>query len=121
MFSFSNFFTCLNIFEKTLNSLILAIEKSLPKWREYFIAKAKYLRKNNLTVSKTAGLQNNGIAFYDLFAPIINKKNATNSLLSKKWSYEEAKEYIIEKYTSFSLDMGNFAKNAFKISTLCSK
>ncbi|MBQ7881146.1 MAG: M3 family oligoendopeptidase [Treponema sp.] len=99
--------------QKTLNSLILAIEKSLPKWREYFIAKAKYLRKNNLTVSKTAGLQNNGIAFYDLFAPIINKKNATNSLLSKKWSYEEAKEYIIEKYTSFSLDMGNFAKNAF--------
>ena len=34
--------------KETLNALIKAIEKSLPSWRKYFIAKAKFLKKHNL-------------------------------------------------------------------------
>lgn len=106
--------------KKTLDALIGAIEYSLPKWREYFQLKAKYLQKHNLTSSKTAGTENDkGLAFYDLFAPMtatncdFDKLNHRESLLSKKWTFEEAKDYIIERYNSFSSAMGDFAKNAF--------
>ena len=99
---------------KTLDALIEAIEESLPKWREYFQAKARFLRKNGMTESETAGTDENpGIAFYDLFAPLSKSREGGDSLLSKKWTFGEAKEYVVERYRSFSEEMGNFAKNAF--------
>lgn len=100
--------------KKTLNALIKAIEKSLPDWRKYFCAKADFLRKNNLTASTQKyvnGKAEKGIAFYDLFAPIENPQE--NSILSKKWTFDEARAYVIERYRSFSEDMGNFAEKAF--------
>lgn len=101
--------------KKTLNALIKAIEKSLPDWRKYFCAKADFLRKNNLTASTQKyvnGKAEKGIAFYDLFAPIENPQE--NSILSKKWTFDEARTYVIERYRSFSEDMGNFAEKAFR-------
>lgn len=101
--------------KKTLNALIKAIEKSLPDWRKYFCAKADFLRKNNLTASTQKyvnGKAEKGLAFYDLFAPIENPQE--NSILSKKWTFDEAKTYVIERYRSFSEDMGNFAEKAFR-------
>jgi len=103
--------------KKTLDALIGAIEDSLPKWREYFQLKAKYLQNHNLTSSKNAGTENDkGIAFYDLFAPmnVVSTSSTTENLLSKTWTFEEAKNYIIERYNSFSTEMGDFAKNAFE-------
>ena len=111
----------------TLDALIGAIEESLPMWRRYFIAKANYLRAHNLTASETAGTsgKDEGLAFYDLFAPMAAKGQeapnssassapaASDSLLSKKWSFDEARDYIVERYNSFSPDMGAFAKQAF--------
>lgn len=103
---------------ETLDALISSIEESLPEWRKYFQAKALLLRKAGATASETAGTSENpGLAFYDLFAPVVNpngEKDAKDSLLSKKWTFEEAKDYILKEYYSFSDDMGNFAKQAFE-------
>jgi len=103
--------------KNTLNALIGAIEDSLPMWRKYFQAKAAILRKNGLTQSKTAGTKEHpGIAFYDLFAPV-EKPNAlgnSNSLISKKWTFKEACDYVVDEYNSFSKNMGDFAKNAIE-------
>lgn len=104
--------------EKSLMALISAIEDSLPEWRRYFQAKAKLLRKAGVTASLSAGTDEHpGIAFYDMFAPVEEpgkKSDDSDSILSKKWSFEEAKEYILKEYNSFSTQMGDFAKNAFE-------
>ncbi len=98
--------------KKSLNALISAIENSLPEWRKYFKAKAKYLKKHGLTVSNE---NSEGIAFYDLFAPLENHESKSeDSLLSKQWTFGEAIQYVIEKYYSFSKEMGDFATKAYK-------
>lgn len=101
----------------TLDALIGAIEESIPLWRRYFTAKAAYLQKNGLTKSKTAGTESNsGLAFYDLFAPLTDAASAGkegDNLLSKAWTFKEARDYIIERYNSFSTAMGDFARTAF--------
>lgn len=97
--------------QQTLDALIGSIEESLPLWREYFNLKADFLHKNNLTVSQ----DKKGLAFYDLFAPLSTKdsEKSGDSLLSKEWTFDEARDYIIERYSSFSAEMGEFAKKAF--------
>ena len=106
--------------KKTLDALIGAIEDSLPIWRKYFQAKATLLRASNSTVSKSAGTKEHpGIAFYDLFAPISEPKALGNtvskeSLISKKWTFKEACDYVLKEYYSFSKNMGDFAKNAME-------
>lgn len=105
--------------KKTLNALIKAIEKSLPSWRKYFQAKAKYLRKNNLTVCDARDENDKlekGLAFYDLFAPMAlqsEEGEKKSSLLEKKWTFDEARAYVIARYDSFSIEMGDFARKAF--------
>lgn len=94
------------ISEKTLNALIMSIEESLPMWRDYLKAKARILYPAET---------NSSLHFYDLFAPLSSSSAAdTNSQVSKTWTFAEAKDYIIERFTDFSQDMGDFAKNAFK-------
>ncbi len=80
---------------KTLDAMISVMEESLPEFRKYLNKKAELLGVKKL-------------AFYDLFAPIGEKGFAP-----KVWSFEEAKDYIIETFGNFSDDMGLFAKNAF--------
>lgn len=126
--------------KETLDALIAAIEESLPQWRKYLKAKAEYLKNHNATAS-TNCVKEKGLAFYDLFAPLdgntssdgntntagqtetdcnTNTSDSTNnraaseeSLLSKEWTFEEARDYIVKEFTSFSPVMGDFAKNAF--------
>lgn len=126
--------------KETLDALIAAIEESLPQWRKYLKAKAEYLKNHNATASTNCDKEK-GLAFYDLFAPLdgnttsdgntntagqtetgcnTNTSDSTNnraaseeSLLSKNWTFEEARDYIIKEFTSFSPVMGDFAKNAF--------
>ena len=87
------------ITQKTLAALISAIEESLPFWQDYLKTKANILGDGD------------ALPFYDLFAPLPNKKNTDKE---KVWTFEEAKEYIIERYSSFSEHMGDFAKMAFE-------
>jgi pepF/M3 family oligoendopeptidase len=80
---------------KTLDAMISVMEESLPEFRKYLNKKAELLGIKKL-------------AFYDLFAPISQK-----GFTPKVWSFEEAKDYIIQTFRSFSDDMGLFARNAF--------
>lgn len=103
---------------ESLTALTGAIEDSLPVWRNYFKAKAAILRKSGQTASSSAGTAGRGLAFYDLFAPLpapgtAEAVNAGGSLFTRTWSFEEAKDYILREYDSFSTNMGNFARMAF--------
>lgn len=126
--------------KETLDALIAAIEESLPQWRRYLKAKAEYLKNHNATASTNCGKEK-GLAFYDLFAPLDgntasdgntntagqteigcntatpsatnNRAASEESLLSKNWTFEEARDYIVKEFTSFSPVMGDFARNAF--------
>ena len=90
---------------KTLDALIESIESSIPLWQEYLTVKAKLLFPNE---------KNPKLAFYDLFAPLEdNCTGKTENILSKTWTFEEAKNYIIERFSSFSSELGEFAQNAF--------
>lgn len=98
---------------ETLNALTEAIEDSLPMWRDYLQTKALLLKKEKASVCES---YDKGLAFYDLFAPLQeteNEKKTAASNSDKVWTFDEAKEYIIERYSSFSENMGNFAKKAF--------
>ena len=85
--------------EKTINALISAIEDSLPMWRSYLKTKAKIL-----------GIPK--CAFYDIFAPLQNPDPKATP--DKTWTFPEARNYIIEKFSGFSQHMGDFAKMAFE-------
>ena len=80
---------------KTLDAMISVMEESLPEFRKYLNKKAELLGIKKL-------------AFYDLFAPISQKGFTPNV-----WSFEEARDYIIQTFGSFAPDMGLFTKNAF--------
>lgn len=99
---------------KSLDALIGTLEDALPMWRSYYKAKAKILAKAKATVSEYK--DGDGIAFYDLFAPLADPKGETkkDSDFTKKWTFGEAKEYILKEYGSFSEDMKSFAAYAFE-------
>ncbi len=86
--------------KQTLSALIGAIEESLPFWHSYLQTKARLLNLEKC-------------AFYDLFAPILPRKGEHSE--EKKWTFDEAKDYIIQKFSSFSEDLGLFAKKAFEL------
>ena len=96
------------ISQKTISALIESIESSIPLWQEYLAVKAKLLFPNE---------KNPKLAFYDLFAPLQDNSASEDSqktnILSKTWTFEEAKNYIIDRFSSFSSELGDFAKNAF--------
>lgn len=83
------------ISQKTLDSLISAMEASLPSWRRYLKAKAKAL-----------GLKR--LAFYDLFAPVEAKDAALPT-----FTWTQAREFVRDTFSSFDPDMGAFAAKAF--------
>lgn len=99
--------------KKSLEALIGTLEDALPMWRSYYKAKAKILAKAKATAAEYK--DGDGIAFYDMFAPLANPNGETkeSSDFTKKWTFAEAREYILKEYGSFSEDMKNFAAYAF--------
>ena len=91
--------------KKTLDALILSIEESLPMWRDYLKTKAHVLYPQQ---------KDPALPFYDLFAPMPAGSSSGDSPVSKIWTFDEAKNYVIERFSSFSEDMGNFARTAFE-------
>ncbi len=79
--------------QKTLDAMLGAIEDSLPKFREYYKAKARLLGHKD------------GLPFYDVFAPIGNAV--------KIYTYEEATELVEKTFRNFSNTLGDMAKRAF--------
>lgn len=77
---------------KALDALIAAMEESLPEWRRYLKAKASLVGAERC-------------AFYDLFAPVGKE--------GRSFTFDEAREKVVENFTRFSPSMGNFATRAF--------
>ncbi len=77
---------------QTLDAMLGAMEDSFPMFQRYFKAKARHLGKEKL-------------AWWDLFAPL----GATDT----KYSWDEARAFILENFAKFSPELADFAQQAF--------
>jgi pepF/M3 family oligoendopeptidase len=77
---------------KTLEAMLTAMQDSFPMFRRYWHAKAKRLGKEKL-------------AWWDIFAPM--------GRTDKVYSFEEARDFIVENFGKFSPDLAAFAQRAF--------
>lgn len=77
-----------------INTMFSVMKEYLPDFRRYFKKKAEILGHKN------------GLPFYDLFAPIGNAE--------LKFTYDDAKKFIVDNFSDFSYKLGEFAKNAFE-------
>jgi pepF/M3 family oligoendopeptidase len=82
-----------NMTQKTLDAMFDAIDADISCFRDYLKAKAKYLGKESLP-------------FCDLFAPVGNSAEKT-------FSYDEAKNFVVENFGKFSPEMEKVARLAF--------
>jgi pepF/M3 family oligoendopeptidase len=76
----------------TLKAMLGAMETSLPMFRKYFLNKASRLGKDKL-------------AWWDFFAPM--------GKTDKVYSFEEARNFVVENFNQFSPELGTFAQRAF--------
>ena len=79
---------------KTLDALLEAIREYLPQFRAYLKHKATLLGHEN------------GLPFYDLFAPIGES--------SRRFTIEESKEFLLENFKGFSEDLAQMTKEAYE-------
>jgi len=77
---------------RALETLLSVMEESLPVFRRYLQAKAKVLKVPAL-------------AFYDLFAPVGKD--------TRKYSWAEAKEFLMRCFSAFSPELAEFTAMAF--------
>ena len=78
---------------ETLDALLEATREYLPNFRKYLRHKAALLGHEN------------GLPFYDLFAPIGNS--------SRTFTVEESKDYLIENFKTFSADLAEMTEEFF--------
>lgn len=78
--------------QKTLDVLLSTMKKALPMFEKFYQTKAKLL-----------GYQN-GLPWYDLYAPIVDVNN--------QYPYEEGSQFVIDQFTKFSQELGDYAKTA---------
>lgn len=83
-----------NMKQETLDAMLSAIQEYLPKFRQYLKRKAKLLGHQN------------GLPFYDLFALIASD--------DRKYTIEEAKNYLVDNFKDFSDDLANMVVKAFE-------
>ena len=77
---------------KTLDAMLAAMRDSFPMFRRYFNAKAKKIGKEKL-------------AWWDVYAPV--------GKTDRVYSFEEARDFILENFGKFSPDLEAFARRAF--------
>lgn len=80
--------------EQTLDAMFEAIKESLPAFRKYLRKKGELLGSNN------------GLPFFDLFAPMGDT--------GKKYTYEDARKYVVDNFRTFSDSLADFAEKAIK-------
>lgn len=80
--------------KETLDAMLSAMKKYLPEFHRYLKHKAKLLNHSN------------GLPFYDLFAPMQCKE-------SKTFTIEEAKDYLIKNFDTFSSEVSGIVKQAY--------
>ncbi len=76
----------------TLDAMLGAMKDSFPMFRKYFKHKAKLIGKEKL-------------AWWDIMAPM--------GKTDKVYSFDEARDFIVENFNKFSPELGTFAKRAF--------
>ena len=79
--------------KETLDAMFAAIDESLPKFHAYLRRKGELLGHKN------------GLPWYDLFAPM--------GKLEKKYTLEEAKEYLLEHFRPFNPELADMIERAF--------
>ena len=77
----------------TLDALLGAIDEALPVFRRYLKAKAKKL-----------GLKQ--LRWWDLFAPVAQS--------DRRYEWSQAQQFIVEKFSSFSGEMGRMAQTCVR-------
>lgn len=82
--------------QQTLDAMLQAIRESLPDFRRYLKAKASHL-----------GYQN-GLPFYDLYAPVTDTKQA--------YTYQEACAFVLKHFKQFDERLYQMAKRAIDAS-----
>lgn len=79
--------------KETLDAMYTAIKEYLPKFHAYLRRKAELLGHKN------------GLPWYDLFAPLGESH--------KKYTIEEAKDYLLKHFEGFSKDLVDMIRTAF--------
>ena len=79
---------------KTLDALISAMNDYMPKFREYLKAKGRALGHGD------------GLPWCDMFAPL--------GSLDRKYTVEEAKEYLLNIFGNFDADLHDMVRRAFE-------
>lgn len=80
--------------KETLDAMLAAMRESLPEFHKFYLKKAEILGHKK------------GLPFYDLFAP--------TSEGDMRFSYEEARAFIVKNFRTFSKKLADFADNAFE-------
>lgn len=78
---------------ETLEAILTAMRESLPAFQKYYRKKAELLGHTN------------GLPFYDLFAPVGES--------DMKFTYKEARDFIVKHFGSFSDKLAQYAAKAF--------
>ena len=79
--------------KKTLDAMLEAMKNNLPAFHDFYNAKAKVLGHDS------------GLPFYDIFAPL--------GEVEMEFSYEEAKDFIVDNIREFSDEMADLYEEAF--------
>ncbi|AOT69052.1 M3 family oligoendopeptidase [Geosporobacter ferrireducens] len=80
--------------QETLEAMLAAIQEKLPSFHRYYQKKAELLGHGK------------GLPFYDLFAPM--------GEVNMRFSYEEARAFIVNNFKSFSNRLSDYAEKAFE-------
>jgi pepF/M3 family oligoendopeptidase len=80
--------------QTTINAMLQAARESFPDFRRYLQAKARVL-----------GIEQ--LAWYDLFAPVAGETEG------KIWSFDNAREFILTQFATFTPEMAALAQRAF--------
>ena len=79
--------------KETLDAMLEAMDEYLPKFWQYLKAKGKALGHEN------------GLPWYDLFAPMGNA--------STKFTAEDARDYLVKQFTTFDQELTDMVARAF--------
>ena len=80
---------------KTLEALVATLKSAQPMFRDYFRIKARLLGLDQLV-------------WYDIFAPV-----SVPGACHREYSFADARALVVDSYSSFSSQMGEFARKAF--------
>ena len=80
--------------EETLDAMFTAIKEYLPVFRKYMRTKAEHLGYTN------------GLPFYEIYAPV--------TTAAKRYTYEDACEFILHHFKNFDEDLYNMAVHAIE-------